>query len=762
MMMSLEDALGCARQQLERLEVLRRRYDDGGMQASVPAALLDMGLSLDEAVATSLPASHAALTAAAQGLFCSLPLAFDPSESMGPYLAATDRRPDGEPYRFLDLGALIASHPFGENDPDVTAELLRYLPFLVGRYAHSEYQTTLSLRFKAALDTIAPKGTPRHFVVNTGAEAVENAIKSVLLNRVKKTIATASGQMTGGAPEGLGLFVISFDGAFHGRTLGSLAVTHRRKARLGFPTFQWPQVSFPVEDTASPLATRRREDKSLEQVWGIMVTGRQSHGTVPRQEFQRLLAVGDEMLAQLPLDPEARRLAVESFVAMERARLDTQVLRRAQRVAGVLIEPIQCEGGLRLASARFFRQLRLLTHLFDVPLMLDEVQTGWGATGRLWAHEWFDLPCPPDIVVWAKKAQNGVLFVSDDLATFFQEEKKFNTTWEGDSVGMLRALAFFPKLDLGQVFRTGEVARDGLRVLMRDFEGLLSGLRGRGVLLGFDVMRADWRDWLRDAAFRRGLILLPAGDQTLRFYPRYDMRQSAIEEALVLLRRALEDLVGVGRREVGEVLAHGPERRPGPLEVPLATLALEDLTTADAKIVLPQIMALEVECYGGVSHYPPGVLRLHQRPLLQYPPEVIASTLHHARSLCLGLRDRVSGRLVAYALGSALENHDEMGVRDDPHFGVGDTFYLQAVAVSSAVKNRVEVEGVLFESVKSRTTAAGFARLSSLIEARVLTTGPQWLREAQVLATIPNYLESGIGFVYLGMSVRASSPEAVS
>ena len=73
--------------------------------------------------------------------------------------------------------------------------------------------------------------------------------------------------------------------------------------------------------------------------------------------------------------------------------------------------------------------------------MFDEIQTGWGATGRMWAHELFELPMPPDIVVWAKKAQNGVLFVSEELATFFQEEKKFNTTWEGEAVGMVRLLA---------------------------------------------------------------------------------------------------------------------------------------------------------------------------------------------------------------------------------------------------------------------------------------------------------------------------------
>ena len=53
-----------------------------------------------------------------------------------------------------------------------------------------------------------------------------------------------------------------------------------------------------------------------------------------------------------------------------------------------------------MVSARFMRKLRLLTRIYDVPLIFDEVQTGWGMTGRLWAHEHFDLPCPPDVVTW--------------------------------------------------------------------------------------------------------------------------------------------------------------------------------------------------------------------------------------------------------------------------------------------------------------------------------------------------------------------------
>src|SRR5207249_2303260 len=154
--------------------------------------------------------------------------------------------------------------------------------------------------------------------------------------------------------DGDGGFIVSFEGAFHGRTLGALAVTHRKKARLGFPTFDWPHIPFPVEEAGSPKVTARREERSLKQLWDLLVSG------------------------------------------------------------------------------------------------------------RLWAHELFDLPCPPDVVTWAKKAQNGVLFVSEELATFFQEEKKFNTTWEGDSVGMVRLLALLDKLDLDQVGRTGERARSGL------------------------------------------------------------------------------------------------------------------------------------------------------------------------------------------------------------------------------------------------------------------------------------------------------------
>ena len=310
------------------------------MRVHVPEALRDNERSLEDLVAQHLPVSQAALQAAAKSLFFSLPVAFDPGESVGPYLAIIDRDGGGQPYRFLDMGALIATHAFGENDPAMVRTILESLPFVVDRYAHSEYQTVLSLRLKAELNRIAPAGTPRHFVVNTGGEAVENAIKAALLNRV-----LSSEDRDGG-------FIVSFDGAFHGRTLGSLAVTHRKKARLGFPTFDWPHISFPVETLSAPKETARREERSLKQLWDLLVSGRLPHAEKSKDTFRREIDAIDEFLAQPEPD-------LQAFVLAQRANLTPDIVRRSRRTAAVLVEPIQGEGGVRMASARFMRKLRL-------------------------------------------------------------------------------------------------------------------------------------------------------------------------------------------------------------------------------------------------------------------------------------------------------------------------------------------------------------------------------------------------------------------
>jgi len=710
---------------LERTATLHARYRSGQIHARTPPGLKEANRPIDDLIAIHLPASHAALEASRNALFYALPVAFDPAEGIGPYLATADRDESGEPFRFLDMGALIATQPLGENDPAIVQAVLAELPVAVNRYAHSEYQTTVSLRMKAALDRIAPAGAPRHFVVNTGAEAVENAIKAVLLSRVRGT-----GQKDGG-------FIISFEGAYHGRTLGSLAVTHRKRARMGFPTFDWPQAPWPSLDRDDGV-TRAREERSLRTIWSLITAGH-----LPRNQK----TTDEPFLAELArIDAFLEGGgSLEPFVAEERARLPAETVQRALRCAGVLAEPIQGEGGIRMASARFFRRLRVLTRVYDVPLLFDEIQTGFGATGRMWAHQHFDLPAPPDVVTWAKKAQNGVLFVSEELATFFQEEKKFNTTWEGDGVGMVRLLATIDRVRLEDVERTGALVRAGLERLAGDFPELVGSVRGLGVMLGFDVARADWRDVLRDRAFRRGLLMLAAGERTLRVYPRYDIEPYAIEEAMAILRSALEDVV------CGDtVAALGPLVRVGaPCDVPMATMDVVDLAGDHLAELRAAVMAVEIERYGGVAQYPADVLKASGRPLLQYPVEALEATMQNPRAIGVALRDSISAKVIAYALGSPLENYDEEGVSLDPYLGDGSTFYLQAMATLPSVKNQREVEHHLLELLRERAVAQGFEHLSTLIEEDTRAAGPAWLASGRVLKVVDNYLRSGVRFVYV-------------
>jgi len=249
---------------------------------------------------------------------------------------------------------------------------------------------------------------------------------------------------------------------------------------------------------------------------------------------------------------------------------------------------------------------------------------------------------------------------------------------------------------------------------------------------------------------------LPAGDRALRFYPRYDTEPSAIDEALSILRLAIEDLLD-GRLASATTMVL--ETRVGTLAIPLDTVEIVDLTPGFETHKL-QIRTIEQERYGTLAQYPPDVLRAERRPLLQFPLETLEATASSPSAIGIALRDRVSARLVGYTLGSALENHDEEGVASDPHFGENNTFYLHAMATLPSVQNSVELENHLLELLRARAIAAGFGFLSTLIEDRLRDTGPAWLHGAEVLLRIENYLGSGSCFAYLQAALQsAAGPE---
>ena len=158
-MKPLETTCGRVANEIERLAALHRRYRDGCVHVHVPAGLAEDNRSLDELVPEHLPTSAAALEAAARNLFFSLPVAFDPAESIGPYLATADRDADGQPYRFLDMGALIATQAFGENDPAVVEAVLDSAACTRHRATRTpSTRPAVSLRLKAELNRIAPAG----------------------------------------------------------------------------------------------------------------------------------------------------------------------------------------------------------------------------------------------------------------------------------------------------------------------------------------------------------------------------------------------------------------------------------------------------------------------------------------------------------------------------------------------------------------------------------------------------------------------------
>ena len=208
-------------------------------------------------------------------------------------------------------------------------------------------------------------------------------------------------------------------------------------------------------------------------------------------------------------------------------------------------------------------------------------------------------------------------------------------------------------------------------------------------MLAFDVVRADLRDALLDRAFRRGLILLAAGERTVRFYPRYDTTPSAIDDALSILRAAIEDFAGgsaapdpaaLARQSAEGATAAAPKIRVGTLDMPLDTIETLHLTPADFETHKLQILAVEQERYGAATPYPPDVLRAGRRPLLQFPLETLEATMANPRAIGIALRDRVSGRIVGYALGSALRTTTREGASAPTHTAAHNTFFLQALA----------------------------------------------------------------------------------
>ncbi|MBI4817156.1 MAG: L-lysine 6-transaminase [Deltaproteobacteria bacterium] len=323
------------------------------------------------------------------------------------------------------------------------------------------------------------------FFIDGGALAVENALKTAFDWKAQKNLAAGHGEDPG--------VVLHFRHAFHGRSGYTLSLTNTadpRKTRW-FPKFDWPRVSSPA--------------------------------------------------IHFPID-EARVVAAEASALRE---ID-EVYDRfgAHRVACIIIEPIQAEGGDRHFRPRFLDELRRICDQRESLLIFDEVQTGFGGTGRMWAYE--RLGVTPDVVAFAKKAQTGGIIVGpriDDVDSVFKVKSRISSTWAGNLIDFLRSTEALEAIHEERLLDNARVQGDallaGLEQLVASHPDRLSNARGLGLLVAFDAPDTATRDRILKTAQEDRLLVMPCGDRSVRLRPALDVSAADVAAGLELLTRSV-------------------------------------------------------------------------------------------------------------------------------------------------------------------------------------------------------------------------------
>jgi L-lysine 6-transaminase len=217
-------------------------------------------------------------------------------------------------------------------------------------------------------------------------------------------------------------------------------------------------------------------------------------------------------------------------------------------IAAILIEPIQGEGGDRHFRPAFFKRLREIADRHEALLIFDEVQTGMGLTGSMWAFE--QLGVTPDIVAFGKKTQVcGIMSTTriDEVeGNVFHVSSRINSTWGGNLVDMVRCARYLQIIDEdGLVENAATVGRSllqELEELQAEFP-LVTNVRGRGLMIAFDLPDRETRDALRTRCWDNGLATLVCGNRSIRFRPSLTFSEADASRSAEILRASLLELV---------------------------------------------------------------------------------------------------------------------------------------------------------------------------------------------------------------------------
>jgi L-lysine 6-transaminase len=218
-------------------------------------------------------------------------------------------------------------------------------------------------------------------------------------------------------------------------------------------------------------------------------------------------------------------------------------------IAGILIEPIQGEGGDNHFRPEFVQALKAIADSTNCFFIVDEVQTGVGLTGRFWAHEHYGVE--PDALAFGKKTQTcGCLVgtkVDREPDNVFKTKSRINSTWGGNLTDMVRFQRFLEIIEEDRLVENARVVGDhllsGLRRVEGEFPALVSNSRGRGLMIAFDT-DANARPALLAKCFELGMLALPCGSRSVRFRPPLTLSRSEADQGLDILRRALQSLPG--------------------------------------------------------------------------------------------------------------------------------------------------------------------------------------------------------------------------
>ena len=227
----------------------------------------------------------------------------------------------------------------------------------------------------------------------------------------------------------------------------------------------------------------------------------------------------------------------------------------ADEVAAIVVEPIQGEGGYIVPEVGFLQGLREICDRHGILLVADEIQSGAGRTGSMWAIEQFGVL--PDILLSAKGIASGMplgaLIARADLLEAWGPGAH-GSTYGGNPVACAAALATIDLLEGGLIDNArarGDQAFAGLRPLIARFPKLVTDVRGRGLMIGIEFDTAEHAEEVQWAAFQRGLLVLECGKSSVRMSPALTVSEAEMETALALFAAAVGDVAG----EHGEVLA---------------------------------------------------------------------------------------------------------------------------------------------------------------------------------------------------------------